>query len=82
MAQNVVVKNATRLAVIETRLDTLIDALHSLDEKLFGNGQPGEIAGIKRRVYRLETWMWRAMGAIGLAVLIVEVVAWTLHKIH
>lgn len=82
MANTQAMKNAAVLAVIQTKLDALSEDLKSLDQKLFGNGQPGEIASIKKRVAKVETWMWRTTGAIGLAVLIIEVAIWALHKVR
>lgn len=54
--------NRERLTVIE-------EVVLRLETRLFGNGQPGEIAAIKTRVGRLERWVWRGIGAIaGLAL--------------
>lgn len=56
-----------RLAVIEA-------VLTRLENRLFGNGQPGEIGLLKQRVSRLEFWLWRAMGAIGILFCVLELV--------
>jgi hypothetical protein len=45
-----------RLAVIEA-------VVLRLEARLFGNGQPGEVADLARRVGRLEAWLWRLAGA-------------------
>jgi hypothetical protein len=50
-----------RIASVET-------ILCDMHKRLFGNGQPGEIEEIKRRVADLEKWMWRCLG--GGAVLV------------
>ena len=54
-----------RLAVIE-------EVVLRLEERLFGDGQPGELALLKTRVRKLEAWFWRAAGAIGLALALFE----------
>ncbi len=56
---------AERLAVIE-------EVVCRLEERLFGNGQPGELEQMRRRVRFLEQWFWRAAGAIGLTMAVVE----------
>ncbi len=45
-----------RLAVIE-------EVVLRLEARLFGNGQPGEVALLKARVHRIEQWFWRISGA-------------------
>jgi hypothetical protein len=47
-----------------------------MEQRLLGNGQPGEIDKLKHRVSRLESWFWRAAGAVALAILVLE----TLHR--
>jgi len=49
---------ATRLGVIEA-------VLTQMNQRLFGNGQPGEISALKARVTRLESWFWRGAGGGG-----------------
>ena len=61
---------------IQERLAVIEEIVLRLEERLFGNGQPGEMERLQSRVRRLESWFWRAAGAIGLAVLLIE----TLHK--
>ena len=61
---------------IQERLAVIEEIVLRLEERLFGNGQPGEMERLQSRVRRLESWFWRAAGAIGLAVVLIE----TLHK--
>ena len=48
--------DSERIAVIEV---TVLD----LKKELFGNGQPGELEIIRRRVIALEKWRWWVGGA-------------------
>ncbi len=57
---------------IQERLAVIEEILVRLEDRLFGNGQPGELARLQSRVRRLETWFWRAAGAVGLAVMLLE----------
>lgn len=57
-----------RLAIIEA-------VLTRIENRLFGNGQPGEIGLLKQRVGRLESWFWRATGAIALLFCLLELLA-------
>jgi hypothetical protein len=50
----------SRITALETRLGTL-------DRRLYGNGQPGDVAAIKEKLDNLLSWRWRTVG--GLAVL-------------
>jgi hypothetical protein len=54
-----------RLAVIEA-------IVVRLEDRLFGNGQPGEIGLLKQRVAKLETWFWRAAGGVGILFALLE----------
>ena len=56
-----------RLAIIET-------IVLRLEERLFGNGQPGEIAKIKDRLSKVESWFWRLVGAAGTILVLLEMV--------
>jgi hypothetical protein len=47
-----------------------------MEQRLLGNGQPGEIDKLKHRVTRLESWFWRAAGGVALAIFVLE----TLHR--
>jgi hypothetical protein len=58
-----------RLAAIEA-------IVSRMEQRLLGNGQPGEIDKLKNRITRLESWFWRAAGAVALAILALE----TLHR--
>ncbi len=54
-----------RLAVIE-------QVVLRLEARLFGDGQPGEIAGIKHRIRALENWRWKIIGGAGAFALLFE----------
>ena len=45
-----------------------------LNQRLFGNGQPGELGTIKRRLADLEKWKWQVAGAAGALVVLWELV--------
>ncbi len=51
--------------LIEQRLAVIEAVVVRLEERLFGNGQPGEINQMKQRIANLEAWFWRAAGAAG-----------------
>lgn len=52
-----------RLARMEERQISQCEAIDSLTERLFGNGQPGLIAGLSKRIRRLEWYLALAVGA-------------------
>jgi hypothetical protein len=54
------------------RLGTIEAIVSRMEQRLLGNGQPGEIDKLKQRVTRLESWFWRAAGAAALAILVLE----------
>ena len=54
-----------RLAVIET-------IVGRMEQRLFGNGQAGELSHIKGRITRLEQFKWKLLGACSLAVVLVQ----------
>jgi hypothetical protein len=54
-----------RLAAIEA-------IVSRMEQRLLGNGQPGEIDQLKHRVTRLESWLWRAAGGVALAIFVLE----------
>lgn len=54
-----------RFGGIEARLD-------SLEHRLFGDGQPGEMARLRARVRKLEAWFWRSTGALGACALLYQ----------
>ena len=58
-----------RLAAIEA-------IVSRMEQRLLGNGQPGEIDKLKHRVTRLESWFWRTVGAAALLIFVLE----TLHR--
>ena len=61
---------------IQERLAVIEEIVVRLEERLFGNGQPGELERLQSRLRRLESWFWRAAGAVGLAVVLIE----TIHR--
>ncbi len=48
---------------VQERLAVIEEVLLRMEQRLFGNGQPGELALLKERVRRIETWFWRLVGA-------------------
>ncbi len=60
--------------LVEERLAVIEAVVVRLEERLFGNGQPGEIASLKARIARLEAWFWRTAGAAGLLLFVAEIV--------
>ncbi len=58
---------------IQARLAVIEEVVLRLEQRLFGDGQPGEIALLKERLRRLETWFWRAAGAAGVLIGLLEV---------
>jgi hypothetical protein len=61
---------------IQERLAVIEDVVLRMEARLFGNGQPGEMEHLQNRIRKLESWFWRAAGAVGLAVVLIE----TLHR--
>jgi hypothetical protein len=61
---------------IQERLSAIEAIVLRMEQRLLGNGQPGEIDKLKHRVRRLESWFWRAAGAVALAIFVLE----TLHR--
>jgi hypothetical protein len=50
-------------------IETLVGDMHT---RLFGNGQPGELEGIKARLTRMESWFWRAIGGGAVILFLIE----------
>jgi len=69
-----------RLREIEVRLGQIETIMKRMDHALFGNGQPGELNRVNARIAALEEFKWRAVGALGLAVILYEVVMKLLLK--
>ena len=46
-----------RLAVVERDIDTIKQTAKALDHKLFGNGQPGVLDKMERRLSEIESTM-------------------------
>jgi hypothetical protein len=55
-------QNDERTTRLEENYESIIGAIHSLDKKLFGNGQPGLVALLSSRITRLETSLALAIG--------------------
>ena len=64
------IDNARRVAKIET----LVEDMH---DRLFGNGQPGDITIIKERVTSLEHSRALAKGAFGVITAFLSFVGWS-----
>lgn len=57
----------TSVSKLNTNVAVLTAQVESLDHRLFGNGQPGIIDGMFKRIGKLENWRWYVMGvAVGL----------------
>ena len=57
---------------IQERLAIIEEIVLRMEQRLFGNGQPGDLENLHSRVRRLESWFWRAAGAAALAVMLLE----------
>ena len=62
------------LGEIKGELLLLKDRQESAYERLFGNGQPGELHHIKHRVSKLEKWMWGVVGGGSAVVFIIGII--------
>ena len=54
-------------AVLE-RLAAIEVTLEHMDRRLFGNGQPGDLAQLAARVTAVEKHSWKIAGALGLGL--------------
>ena len=63
-----------QLVRIEERQIALGQKVEDLDEKLFGNGQPGIITRLSERIVNLEIRFWMALGGV-------VVLAWIAERI-
>ncbi len=54
------------------RLVRIEEIVGRMDQRLFGNGQPGELSNIKHRIRSLEEYKWKLAGALSLAIVLVE----------
>lgn len=52
---------------IAERLSGVETVVRNLDRRLYGNGQPGDIADLKRKLDQLLSWYWKAIGALAVA---------------
>ena len=62
------VTNADVLAAVlrvESALGQRLTAVEVEVHTLIGNGQPGRIAKLEAKVSTLESYLWRALGAMG-----------------
>jgi hypothetical protein len=46
----------------EARMVVIEEIVGDLKQRLYGNGQPGDIESMKARISKIEQWMWRAIG--------------------
>lgn len=60
------------LVDVKTRLVKLETEQGDLHHRLYGNGQPGDIANMSKKIEELQSWMLRATGAVGVVVILVE----------
>lgn len=56
---------SARLVKVETEQE-------EMHHRLYGNGQPGDIANMSKKIEELQSWMLRATGAVGVIVILVE----------
>ena len=59
---------------VEERLMSVEIVLYRIEQRLFGNGQPGEITTIKSRLADLEQFKWKFVGAMGAALTLAETI--------
>lgn len=59
---------------VEARLLLVERILMRIEERLFGNGQPGELSLMKSRLTALEEFRWKSIGALGVIVVIYEAI--------
>lgn len=67
----------------EQRLVIIEEIVGELRQRLYGNGQPGDIEKICLRLSALEEFRWKFAGAFGVALFVWEIVrplAPILHK--
>lgn len=57
---------------IHERLAVIEEVVLRLEQRLLGNGQPGELALLQQRVRRIESWFWRLVGAASLLFALLE----------
>lgn len=53
----------------QVHIETLVGDLR---QRLYGNGQPGDIETMEARITKLESWFWRAVGAGGVLLFILQ----------
>ena len=65
-------ESQTRLIAIDKDVTHLDDRVQSISRKLFGNGQPGVLQTMERRIGELEKIVWRVSGALALLTLAIN----------
>ena len=68
---------------VEQRLVVIEEIVGEMRQRLYGNGQPGDIEKFSHRITALEEFRWKFVGAFGVALFIWEIVkplAPFLHK--
>lgn len=60
------------------RISTQVEEMH---ERLFGNGQPGELDKAKSRIYDLEEWKNKASGGLVIISILIGVLGVELVKL-
>jgi len=58
---------------IRERLAVIEEVVTRMEHRLFGNGSPGEMAGLSSRVLVLERLFWRALGATMLISMLLNI---------
>lgn len=58
--------DSEQITAIAAEVAVIKSTVISLDKRLFGNGQPGHIESIYKRLAKLENWRWWVVGvAVG-----------------
>lgn len=72
-----------RISRIESRLERMEAMLERLEHDLLGNGQPGAISLLSKRLTVLEAFRWQVLGAgilISAAFAVIQLIASTKGK--
>jgi len=59
-------------ATDKERLRAIEEILGRMEQRLFGNGQPGELSVIKARITSLEQYRWQLGAVISAAIAAIE----------
>jgi hypothetical protein len=80
MTESEIQKIISGIVRLETLVNGLSDRIASLERRLFGNGQPGELAVVNKRLSHLEQFKYSLIGAAAvlgaLGASVVEIVRW------